>query len=60
MSDYLFLVPLSLLLGIIGLLTFLWTLKSDQYEDLEGARYRILDDDDQPINNEADTLQHPL
>ena len=49
MSDYLFLLPLSLILGLIGLLTFLWTLKQGQYSDIDGARYRILDNDDFPI-----------
>ena len=44
------LVPVSLLLGLGGLVAFLWTLKSDQYEDLEGDAWRILqeDEDDQP------------
>ena len=49
MSDYLFLVPLSLLLGLVGLLAFLWSLHSDQYDDLDGAAARILDADDQPL-----------
>jgi cbb3-type cytochrome oxidase maturation protein len=31
------LVPLALGLGLLGLLAFLWSLKSGQYEDLDGA-----------------------
>jgi cbb3-type cytochrome oxidase maturation protein len=43
------LIPAALLLGCIGLLGFLWCLRSNQFEDLEGAAQRILlDDDDQP------------
>jgi len=49
MNDFLFLVPISIAMGIVGLIVFLWTLRSDQYEDLDGAAYRILDDEDAPI-----------
>jgi cbb3-type cytochrome oxidase maturation protein len=40
------LVPLALLLGLTGLLAFLWSLKSGQYEDLDGAAWRAISDDD--------------
>jgi cbb3-type cytochrome oxidase maturation protein len=40
------LVPLALGLGLAGLLAFLWSLKSGQYDDLDGAAVRILPDDD--------------
>jgi cbb3-type cytochrome oxidase maturation protein len=40
------LIPIALLLGGIGLAAFLWALKSAQFEDLEGAQYRSLQDDD--------------
>lgn len=39
-------MPLTLLLGLTGLAGFLWTIKSGQYEDLDGAALRILPDDD--------------
>jgi cbb3-type cytochrome oxidase maturation protein len=39
------LVPAALLLGGIGLIAFLWALRSGQFEDLEGAAYRALEDD---------------
>ncbi len=43
------LVPLALALGLAGLLAFLWSLKSGQYDDLDGAAWRaISDDDDDP------------
>jgi cbb3-type cytochrome oxidase maturation protein len=44
----LFLVPMALVLGGLGLVAFLWSLKSGQYEDLEGAAERILFDDVAP------------
>ena len=39
------LVPLALAMGFMGLVAFLWTLRSGQYEDLDGAASRILFDD---------------
>ncbi len=47
MSSLVFLVPLALLLGAAGLDAFLWSLRSGQYDDLDGAAERILIDDDQ-------------
>ncbi|MBC6404876.1 MAG: cbb3-type cytochrome oxidase assembly protein CcoS [Rhodospirillales bacterium] len=46
MSALLYLIPIALLLGGAGLAAFLWALRSGQFEDLEGARYRILEDDE--------------
>jgi cbb3-type cytochrome oxidase maturation protein len=40
------LVPLALGLGLLGLLGFLWSLKSGQYDDLEGAAWRAIADDE--------------
>lgn len=47
MSSLVFLVPLALLLGAAGLGAFLWSMRSGQYEDLDGAAERILIDDDE-------------
>jgi cbb3-type cytochrome oxidase maturation protein len=41
-----FLIAISLGLGIAAWLAFLWTVKSGQYDDPEGPKYRMLDDDD--------------
>lgn len=46
MEVLVFLVPLALLLGLVGLLGFLWSLKSGQYDDLEGAAWRAIADDE--------------
>jgi cbb3-type cytochrome oxidase maturation protein len=46
MNVLVYLVPAALLLGLTGLVAFMWTLKSGQYEDLDGAAVRILPDDD--------------
>jgi cbb3-type cytochrome oxidase maturation protein len=43
------LVPVAILLGLVGLAAFLWSLRSGQYDDLDGAAERVLlDDDDKP------------
>ncbi len=47
--NYLFLVPISLLLATVALIAFLWSLNSEQYDDLDGAAQRILIEDDVPI-----------
>ena len=48
MTILMFLIPVALLLGGLGLFAFLWALRSGQYEDLDGAASRILFDDDDP------------
>lgn len=48
MNTLLFLIPIALLLGCGWLVAFLWSLKAKQYDDLDGAAWRILDDDDKP------------
>ena len=40
------LVPVSLILGLGGLAAFLWSIKANQYDDLEGDAWRILNEDD--------------
>ena len=45
MSGLVFLIPIALFLGLTALLAFLWALRSGQFEDLEGAGQRILQDD---------------
>ncbi len=47
MSILLYMIPIALLLGLIGLASFIWSLKSGQYDDLDGAAQRILLDDDE-------------
>ena len=46
MNVLVYLVPVALGLGFAGLLAFLWSLRSGQYDDMEGAALRILPDDD--------------
>jgi len=46
MNGLLFLIPVALGLGALGLTAFMWSLSSGQYEDLEGAASRILNDEE--------------
>jgi cbb3-type cytochrome oxidase maturation protein len=48
MNNLLFIIPVALFLGGLGLGAFLWSLKSGQYDDLEGASWRALEDEDPP------------
>ncbi|WP_159587969.1 cbb3-type cytochrome oxidase assembly protein CcoS [Chelativorans xinjiangense] len=44
MTNLAILIPVALFLGALGLGAFLWTLRSGQYEDLDGAAERVLFD----------------
>ncbi|GAB4224925.1 MAG: cbb3-type cytochrome oxidase assembly protein CcoS [Kiloniellaceae bacterium] len=46
MSALFYLIPVALLLGLLGLVAFLWALRSGQFDDLDGAAHRILLDDE--------------
>ena len=46
MSGLTFLIPIALLMGLAGLIAFLWSLSAGQYEDMDGAAVRILLDED--------------
>ena len=50
MTNLLVLIPVALFLGGLGLAAFVWALKSGQFDDLDGASMRILNDhaDDPP------------
>lgn len=42
MNVLVILIPVSLILGLLGLAAFLWTIRSDQYDDPLGEASRIL------------------
>lgn len=45
MTSLAWLIPVALFLGGLGLAAFLWSLKSGQYDDLDGAAWRALNDE---------------
>lgn len=49
MSIIIYLIPIALGLGLLGLGAFFWSVASNQYEDLDGAAHRILIDEDIPL-----------
>lgn len=48
MNVLVILIPVSLILGGMGVAAFLWTVRHNQYEDIEGDAARILFDDEEP------------
>lgn len=50
MTVLVYLIPIALFLGGLGLAAFIWSLKSGQYEDLDGAANRILIDDEDDVS----------
>jgi len=60
MNSLVFLVPLALLLGAAALGAFLWSLRSGQYEDLDGAAERIfLEEEGDSAGGEVDAGKSP-
>jgi cbb3-type cytochrome oxidase maturation protein len=61
MDVLILLVPVSLGLGLLGLLAFVWTLRHRQYEDPKGDAARILSDrfDDRPAPDREARQGHP-
>jgi cbb3-type cytochrome oxidase maturation protein len=53
MTALVWLIPAALALGLLGLVAFLWALKSGQFEDLEGAGWRAIQDNDAPLPDPA-------
>ena len=52
MNVLVYLVPIALALGLIGLAAFLWALRNGQFDDLDGAGWRAINDDDLPEDKE--------
>ncbi|MBR9826138.1 MAG: cbb3-type cytochrome oxidase assembly protein CcoS [Alphaproteobacteria bacterium] len=52
MSFLIWMIPLAIGMGLLGLVAFLWSLRSGQFDDLDGAAQRILMDDDKPISGD--------
>ncbi len=59
MTNLLVLMPVALGLGLLGLAAFLWSLRTGQYDDLEGAAARVLEDDDGPDIRAPVHMTHP-
>ncbi len=53
------LIPVAMAMGVIGFLAFRWTLRAGQYEDMDGAAHRILNDDDRPIAEPPEKQETP-
>lgn len=52
MESLYLLIPLSVVLVFLIGVAFWWSVKSGQFDDLEGPAYRILMDDDRPLPDE--------
>lgn len=54
MTSLAWLIPAALALGLMGLGGFLWALRNGQFEDLEGASWRAIDDGELPEDRNED------
>jgi len=51
MSVLVYLIPIALILGGLGLAGFLWAARSGQFDDPDGSAQRILFDDDDEFHD---------
>lgn len=49
MNVLIFMIPAGVAFGAVGLLAFLWALRSGQFDDPDGDAVRILNDQDAPL-----------
>lgn len=42
------LIPIAVVLMVVAVVAFTWTVKSGQYDDMDGPAHRMLMDDDDP------------
>jgi cbb3-type cytochrome oxidase maturation protein len=59
MTGLLVLIPVALFLGAVGLGAFIWSLRSGQFDDLDGAALRILEDDGDRPDAPRANAPHP-
>jgi len=52
MTAILYLIPISIILALVALGAFIWTVRTDQYDDMEGDAARILHSDDTPLSDD--------
>lgn len=60
MQTMLLLIFLTLAAGFAGWLFFLWAVKSGQYDDIEGPKYRMLDDDEDEVTEKNERAKDSL
>jgi cbb3-type cytochrome oxidase maturation protein len=58
MDIILLLIPAALTVSGVAIVVFFWSVKSNQFEDLEGDSYRILMDDDEYDPNSFEAEQN--
>jgi cbb3-type cytochrome oxidase maturation protein len=60
MESIYLLIPVSVILVFLIALAFWWSVRSGQFDDLEGPGFRVLMDDDQPLSKKVpESLDKP-
>ncbi|WP_034639221.1 cbb3-type cytochrome oxidase assembly protein CcoS [Chitinilyticum aquatile] len=59
MESLYLLIPLSVLLVFLIGLIFWWSVRSGQFDDLEGPGWRVLQDDDKSVADRANEEKTP-
>ena len=51
MASTFFLIAIGFVIGLGGWALFIWAVRSGQFEDAEAPKYRMLNDDDEPLHS---------
>jgi len=54
MDVVIYLIPIAIAMGALGLVCFIWAVRSGQLEDMDGAAMRALQNDDGSISSNDD------
>jgi len=54
MDVVIYLIPIAIAMGALGLVCFIWAVRSGQLEDMDGAAMRALQNDDGSISSDSD------
>ncbi len=54
MDVVIYLIPIAIAMGALGLACFIWSVRSGQLDDMDGAAMRALQNDDGTISSDSD------
>jgi len=59
MGSMLMLILITVIIGFAGWLLFLWAVKSGQFDDIEGPKYRMMDEDEEKNQKKVTGKDNP-
>ena len=56
MTAIIYLIPISIGLGLCGLLGFFWSVRTHQYDNMESDAFRVLSAEDVPLSDQERSI----